>query len=203
MGKGRGNSSSITTNEAIRLDINALFKNDLFKEGMNIDSTFSWSSGANINIVTTCLNQSKKIKLKYTFNGKLKEYEVEIVEIPSNLGKGTIKYFICPISFVRCKSLYCCYNSDVFKSRTAYSNRIYYFIQTISKEYRTATNYNKVDKQIDHLLDTVKHRSYKGKSTKRYNYIKRLIEKRAYLYEKKNEELDRYLYKYLGLKHFT
>ena len=199
MGKGRGNSSAITTNEAVRLNVTSLVKNRLFVDGMSIESNISWSNGANINLVTSCQNHEKQVKLKYSYNGSLKEYVVKIEEIPSNLGKGSIKYFICPETGKKCKTLYCCYNSDVFKSRTAYSNRIYYFIQTISKEYRTASRFNKTDKQVDTLITSLRHKSYKGKPTKRYIHLQKLIKKRNYLEEKKQEEFDRYLHKYLGL----
>lgn len=202
MGKGRGNSSAITTNEAVRLNVTSLVKNRLFVDGISIDSNISWSNGANINLVTSCQNHEKQVKLKYSYNGSLKEYVVKIEEIPSNLGKGSIKYFICPETGKKCKTLYCCYSSDTFKSMAAYKDRIYYFIQTISKEYRTASRYNKVDKQTNRLIDTLRHKQYKGKPTKRYNYLNKLMEKRRALDEKKQEEFDRYLHKYLGLPYW-
>jgi hypothetical protein len=199
MGKGRGNSSAVTTNQALKLHVKDLLKSNLFIEGMSYESNVSWSGGANINIVTYCLNHDKEIKLKYAYKGILKEYKVKIIETPSNLGKGSIKYFVCPVTAVRCKTLFCCYDSDMFKSRVAYNQRIYYFIQTIAKEYRTASRYNKIDEVTNDLICKIKHKNYKGKPTRRYQYLKKLIDKRAYLNDKKNEEFDRYLHKYLGL----
>jgi hypothetical protein len=202
MGKGRGNGNSVTVGQAIKLEINKLKKDKFIQFGRKIVYTANWTCGASIQVTTIYTNSEKVVRLKYNYSNKLVEYDIQLNEVKSNLGKGVILYFICPQTFKRCKVLYCCYGSEIFKSRGAYKNRIYYFTQSISKAFLTGARYNKVDTKINEMLPVCKTRYYKGKETIRYQRLKKLINKRAYLDEKKNHELEQYLLKYLGLSNW-
>jgi len=99
---------------------------------------------------------------------------VQIVFVPSNLGKSEIMYFICPVSHKRCRILYKGYNSPVWKCREAYQNRIYYRGQLSSKKGKYNDRYWELEKQIDDLLTQRKTYTYKGKLTKRAERIESL-----------------------------
>lgn len=46
------------------------------------------------------------IHLEYKYNDKSINYKVCLVDIPSNLGKGVLWYFVCPKTGNRCRKLY-------------------------------------------------------------------------------------------------
>ncbi|MCK6618844.1 MAG: hypothetical protein L6Q51_14495 [Cyclobacteriaceae bacterium] len=43
------------------------------------------------------------IQFNYTCNGKEFEYRVTLISVPSNLGKGLLWFFCCPVTGKRCK----------------------------------------------------------------------------------------------------
>ena len=198
MGKGRGNGTSITVKEAVRLSINQMVKDKLIRYKATITYSTKWTSGASIQIKTVYNEIDKYITLSYFYNKKPIEYNIKLAEVKSNLGKGVILYFICPETARRCKILYCCYSSEIFKSRTAYRNRIYYYDQVISKAFLTPARHNRVDKIVNEMYQKRATKFYKGKDTKRHLRLLRLFKKRSYLEEKKDIELDQYLSKFLG-----
>ena len=114
----------------------------------------------------------KFITLDYTQNGESINYNVQIVSIPSNLGKGCILYFVCPSTGKHCRKLY--HNSKHFLHREAF-HYLYYEKQIQSKKNR----------QLHSILDRVylsdevyeeqykKHfkTHYNGKITKRFKKI--------------------------------
>jgi hypothetical protein len=188
MGKGRGNSSSITVKEAVRLNIDNLRKTNCIKFGTSTSFKTTWTTGASVSAKIDYTDERKVLTLKYHYKQKPVDHSIEIVEVKSNLGKGVNLYFVCPITGKKCKTIFCSYGSEIFKSRQAYVNRLYYITQISSKEQRAVTRYNLVDKQIDELYGLRKAKEYKGIVTKRHKRLIRLIDKRAYLDELKSEE---------------
>ena len=136
----------------------------------------SWSTAgevhSKIGIKCTFLEHRKFITLDYTQNGESINYSVNIVSIPSNLGKGEILYFVCPNTGKRCRKLYHC--SKYFLHREAF-RYLYYEKQIESKKIRSL--HSIFDKA--YLKDEVyeeqfkKHfkTHYNGKPTKRYQKI--------------------------------
>ena len=132
----------------------------------------SWSRNgeahSKIDIEVTFLEFEKYIVLKYTASGEQKKYKVKIIEVPSNLGKGYLHYFECPITHKLCRKLYL--DIGMFLHRTAFS--MIYEKQTESKKWRSLTAV--FDKAI--IPDAVYSERYKkyfkthynGKPTKRY-----------------------------------
>ena len=94
----------------------------------------SWSTAgevhSKISIKCTILEHRKFITLDYNQNGETINYNVNIVSIPSNLGKGEILYFVCPNTGKHCRKLY--HNSKYFLHREAF-NYLYYEKQIHSK----------------------------------------------------------------------
>ena len=119
--------------------------------------------------VEVCFNDSEKyLLLDYSSNGEPKKYKVQIMEVASNLGKGYLCYFICPVTLKLCRKLYL--HSGMFLHRTAFN--MMYQKQIESKKYRYLTKV--FDKAI--IPDEVYEERYKpyfkthynGKPTKRY-----------------------------------
>ncbi len=153
-------------------------KKGLFKEDSFFNGTVNFNNSSisvMLNYKTDSLKDSFML-LSYntTYRGETKsmDYMVRFTSIPSNLGKGNILYFVCPISKKRCKVLYMAYGSSYFKSLSAYKNRIYYDIQKSSKQdlYNAkywVLEYSTKRKQLNHKLSQ-KHAKcqYNGKPTK-------------------------------------
>jgi hypothetical protein len=180
---GRYSTGAITTGEALRLEINCLFKDGYIEKGCVVSASISWTSGANIIIRTDFTNPQPFITLNYTHTGRdgVKQsinYVVNIEGVPSNLGSGLNYYFVCPFTGKRAKILYSCYGSPYFKSRGAYKNRIYYRPQISSKLNYHNDRYWQLDKEIDKLQKQRRKEVYKGKKTRLTNRIERLKKQR-------------------------
>lgn len=136
----------------------------------------SWSTAgevhSKIGIKCTILEHRKFIALDYNQSGETIKYDVRIISIPSNLGKGEILYFVCPNTGKHCRKLY--HNSKYFLHREAF-NYLYYEKQIHSKKNRQL--HSILDKV--YLSDEVYEAQYKkhfkthynGKLTKRYQKI--------------------------------
>ncbi len=72
--------------------------------------TITWSQGegehkritGSISIEVNTVSESPYIELNYKTNDKPINYQVQLVSIPSNIGKGVVWYFLCPITGKRC-----------------------------------------------------------------------------------------------------
>lgn len=145
------------------------------KKGIH-SGVISWSSAgevtSRINIKCTILEHRKSITLDYNQNGEKINYNVNIVSIPSNLGKGEVLYFVCPNTGKHCRKLFHC--SKYFLHREAF-NYLYYEKQIQSKKNRQL--HSILDKV--YLSDEVYEEQYKkhfkthynGKPTKRYQKL--------------------------------
>lgn len=177
---GRNTTGSITTGQAMRIELKYLFKNGYLVKNGHVSGNLSWNNGSSISIKSAFTESQKNIILTYTVtdrnSGQKSNYEETIYfdSVPSNLGKGRIYYFVCPESGQRCKILYMCYGSHVFKARKAYHNRIYYELQVQSKQYYYNERYFQVEKMLNKLYSERKSYYYKGRPTKRLKKLKKL-----------------------------
>lgn len=136
----------------------------------------SWSiqgeTTSSINIKCNILEHKKYITLSYTQNGESITYDVQIISIPSNLGKGEVLYFICPITKKRCRKLYHYNKYFLHRENIKYLN---YEKQNVSKKTR---NFHAIFDRI-YLRDEILEAQYKkhfkthynGKPTKRYQKL--------------------------------
>lgn len=168
---GRMSTGAITTNEVRKVRMKHLQERGFFKEGLVGIGTIGWNSGGEISVTTNLVDmQNPFIELAYFTalqDGRKKEYRYKVYLdlIPSNLGKGFIYYFICPFSGVRCRDLYKCYSSEVWKARAAYKNRIYYSTQLESKKWRPL-RWMFTDNLLEELCSKKVKSHYQGKPTK-------------------------------------
>ncbi len=152
-------------------------KQGIFKQSKNMLLTLNNKVG-----IAVILNEDRKyLLIKYTITNNTTlektdyEYKVYIAERVSNLGIGKVYYFECPFTNRLCRVLYMAYGSRMFKSRFAYSQRIYYNLQTYSKQAYALNRSIKLKELFDTMKNSGIRTKYKGKETKTY---KRLIKLR-------------------------
>lgn len=117
------------------------------------------------------------LRFAYSYDGIVKDYRVTLSSVPSNLGKGEIYYFICPVNGSRCRKLYWCEESGLLQSRTAFKERLYYYYQ-LSSEYNYSNDrYWSVEMQLKELYSKVVKSHYRGHKTRLQLRIERLEEK--------------------------
>lgn len=203
---GRNSTGAITTKESPRIELSFLVKDGFIKKNCRTRGSLSWTNGSSILIESQYLEIDKWIRLVYTLtdrNGDEYNYDYKIYldTVPSNLGKGDILYFLCPISGKRCKILYRAYGYHKWKSRETYNSRIYYPIQVSSKLGIANDRYWQLKREIDNIYRK-KHLKleYDGKPTRKAKYLEKLEAKRNFW------DYARWQNKYLPLnfrKHFT
>ncbi len=193
---GRNSTGAVTTGAALRIELSYLLKAGIIKKGCKIQTDITWTSGAIIKIEANYHNQARyNIRLIYRTtdregNKTDHDYKIYLDEVLSNLGKGYVLYFLCPVSGDRCRVLYMCYGSDIFKARASYQNRIYYSCQVSSKYGYPNDRYHSLEKQIESLRKSKrKQLTYKGQPTRFALRLKRLKHEK----DKYNEISDYFL----------
>lgn len=84
-------------------------------------------------LLVNTLDDNMNIELEYIYNNRIIKYQIQLGLVPSNLGKGQIIFFICPVTSKRCSKLYL--HQGYFLSRFAISSH-YYQQQLLSKRAR-------------------------------------------------------------------
>jgi hypothetical protein len=205
---GRYSTGAQTVNAIQRLEISVLKKLgyfDFFKQNIYGYHTqqLSWSNGSVIGIETHHTKEGSFLVLNYTVTDNrtgektAMNYKVHIEFKPSNLGKGYVLYFICPVSFRRCRILYRAYGSTYFKAREAYQNRLYYQAQTSSKKYQIIDRFTNVRDKVDAIWESKRRKqtTFKGKPTKFSLKFEALKEKRWKLDEQAESFMIANIYK--------
>lgn len=170
---GRWSKGAVTTGEVLRIELSYLLQQGIIKKNCEILSGLSWTSGAQIRIETSYNTKAGSyIRLIYSSidrdgNKTDHDYKIQLDTVPSNIGKGDVIYFICPVSGNRCRILYMAYGSAIWKSRATYKNRIYYQCQASSKMSHSNDRYWKLEKELEKLHKSRrKQYAYRGKPTK-------------------------------------
>ena len=113
------------------------------------------------------------IELDYTHNGEHVKYQIPLVSLPSNLGKGNVLYFECPHTGKLCRKLYSV--GKYFLHREAFKGCIYY-VQTQSRQDRLYRFVRTPDNLHQQLHGKYFKRTYNGKPTKKYIRLMRKIQ---------------------------
>lgn len=183
---GRQSTGAITTREITRIELSYLLRQGFIKKGQVISGILSWNNGSKIGIESFYNNEERCLKLSYCFTSNETgeredfEYSIQLTTIPSNLGRGEIVYFLCPITGRRARILYKCYGSKIWKSKGAYRHRIYYASQQCSKYDLHNIRYWALEKEIERCIGRSKKKHYQGNETRLRNRIKLLEEKKNY-----------------------
>lgn len=164
----------------MRIELSYLLKAGFVRKGSQIFGSLKWNNGSTISFESNLTGQNSYIRLYYenksinTGEVTYHDYKIQITRIPSNLGIGKVLFLVCPVSGKRARILYKCYGSKIFKSRKAYSHRIYYDCQTASKTDYHNTRYWKIEKRLESLYQTTTKSHYRGKETRKQKRIREL-----------------------------
>lgn len=178
---GRYTTGAITTREAIRIELSYLIKMEMIKKGFKLSTSLGWTNGYSIKIETSYgIEQENYVRVIYSLtdregNKKNYDYKIRLVTVSSNLKKGEILYLLCPVTSKKCRILYRCYGSSIWKSRNAYQNRIYYKSQISTKADNWNDKYWNYEDEIIRLMTAYrKQYTYKGSPTRRALKLQKL-----------------------------
>lgn len=139
-----------------------------------------WKSGeitwSRIGVKTGCIgfttdmfSENPHLELKYLSNDIPVNYQVSIVSVPSNLGKGVVWYFLCPVTRKRCRKLYLV--GGKFLHREAFRG-CFYEKQTYSRNNRGLCKKFEIifgsDKAYEQIYGKYFKQQYAGKPTKKF-----------------------------------
>ena len=174
---GRYSTGATTVEVAQRIEMSYLIKRGYFscfsEQYGSHTQQLSWTDSSSIGVETVHKPNETYLRLYYTITDRTGEktemdYKVFIEYKPSNLGKGNVLYFRCPISNKRCRILYRAYGSQYFKAKEAYKFRLYYAAQKVSKTYLILDRKFAAEAKLEKLIRQKKRnqRTFKGKLTK-------------------------------------
>ena len=99
--------STMTTNSATRIELSYLLKNGYIQKDRIASAQLSWTDDSSIGFESCYTENDSYIRLKYTNTSyhddevTKHDYKIQLVTVPSNLGKGEVLYFVCSFSDTR------------------------------------------------------------------------------------------------------
>lgn len=117
-----------------------------------------------------------QIILTYLCNKEEVRQTIYLEQVPSNLGRGQVIYFVCPATGNRCRNLYRI--SCKFYSRLAYRGLVY-SCQLTSGVDRFNDRYWKLHRAIEKLTGKGYTPSYRGRKTATARRVEALDERRS------------------------
>lgn len=148
------------------------------------------------------IKNTETVFLKWeTVNGNLHnryKQEIKITSIPSNLGKGLIYYFVCPITNNKCRKVYLNLDAGMFMSYSGFKklgHKLSYPLQHYKGKERLILKAKiSRDKHEALLRETILNkyarRFYNNKQTKKYNRCLRYKRKENKYYRQVWEHLE-------------
>ncbi len=187
---GKPPTGAQTCESAITISLSSLIKSGFLIKGKNRSGTMAWGGKENPTHqikISSCWEPERYIRLKYSVKNshtdKVIKYDylIDLVTVPSNLGKGEVLYFVCPETGKRCRILYLAYGSHMWKSREAYDERLYYVSQISSKLSYANDRYWAYNRMVEKLEGTKHfHDTHKGKPTRKAIHLLYLKAKEYY-----------------------
>ena len=115
--------------DAIAVSITKLKEWGYLRQNNYQSGTLTWSRNGNttgsIDIRVNTRSNEPYIDLDYKYREKPIRYRLDLVSVPSNIGKGQVWYFLCPHTGKRCRKLYSI--GEMFLHREAYRGYMYEF----------------------------------------------------------------------------
>jgi hypothetical protein len=168
--------------EVKTISISFLSEQGYLKPNQWQSGTITWSCNGNktgsISIQVNTQSEPPYLLFDYKRNEALINYKVQLVSAPSNLGKGVVWYFVCPVAGKRCRKLYL--GDTYFYHRSAFKGCMYEK-QTQSKKSRyldkTLGEYFRSEQLVEQLYKKHFKKQYAGKPTKKYLKLTQQIQK--------------------------
>ena len=159
--------------DALQISISRLKEFGYIDIGLSKSGVLTWSrrgeKTGSISIQSCSNSDSPSVQLDYNFRDQPRKYKVQLVSVPSNLGRGETWYFLCPVTQKRCRILYSI--DGYFLHREAFKG-CYYESQTRSKKWREMEKIYgdafDLDRLYEKLYQKYFKKTYAGKPTKRY-----------------------------------
>jgi len=169
-------TNPILYNDALQISITKLKELGYLKKLQIKSGILNWSrNGSPAGSITISLNTiavQPYIELDYNFRNEPRNYKIKLVTTPSNLNKGEIYYFLCPITNKRSRKLYSI--GGYFLHREAFKGCMYES-QTMSHSDRQNKFIIENAFGIDFIYEEIhkKHfkKTYSGNYTKRYKKL--------------------------------
>ena len=121
-----------------------------------------------ISILVDTRSDAGYMELSYNYRDEPISYRIKLVTVPSNLGRGEVYYFLCPVVKKRCRKLYSTGKYYLHREAT----KGLYRIQTLSTNQRAEATYIQTVMQGDNSNGNIYSKHYKkyyaGEPTKRY-----------------------------------
>lgn len=170
---GRHSTYPTLYDECKRISISDLKRWEYLNPHQNKSGVITWSRNGNqtgrISISINTQSVNPYLELDYAWNDKPINYRIQLVSLPSNLGKGVVWFFICPHTGCRCRVLHLI--GGYFYHRTAF-NGCFYEKQTESHRHRRFEKRFGESFRIEKILSQNNRKKirqyYNGKPTKRY-----------------------------------
>ena len=166
---GRYSTVAITVGECSSLPISTFVK-VIKDKTFDLRGLITWESGASLGMTLRNMGERYYLELDYVVTVQGEKFSIKyglwIIGEPSNLGNGTVYFFICPFKKKFCRRLLMGYGSRYYKCREAYNHRIYYALQLSSRLDKHNDIYWRLERRLEKLY--VKHpkEHYRGKPTK-------------------------------------
>jgi len=182
---GRYSTGTLIAETATRISLTYLLKKKFIVQGKSTWGKMNWSNGCELNLLLNFADGEKYVLLMYDSmrNGEVVNHQckIQLVAVPSNLGKGEVLYFACPVTHTLCRVLYLSNTSLMFVSRRAFTSpRLLYRSQTSSKMNRGNERYWSNDGVLKELSKSRKETfAYNGKKTRYALRVERLLKKKA------------------------
>lgn len=184
MRKIRGCFYAETVRGSYKIDMRFMLKNGFIKRGHKVEGILEWTSLGSASFISHFSDDEKYLRLMYYVNEQKYDYRILIDEVPSNLGKGYVLYFLCPDSGRRSKVLFKAYGEHKFINRVHYEYkyglRIYYPTQKADKRWYYNDRYHALEGKVDSLQKELskKHRKthYRGRPTKEQRKLNKMRE---------------------------
>lgn len=156
--------------DVLKINISKIKKSGFLEA--NKSGNITWSrngeSFSSISIDSRITN-SNTILLSYSYNGESRVCKIQIVTVQSNLGKGEIPLFICPVTHKKSRILY--FINGYFVHREA-SKESMYESQTYSKnmreQFKLFENITGHEKAYEKIHSKYFKKFYNGKPTKSF-----------------------------------
>lgn len=206
---GRSTTTAQTVESACKLDLRIMLKDGSIQKNQFVSGTISWERGGTISFESKLYENEKYLRVMYITtdrqgNKTNYDYKIQLVSVPSNLGKGQVLYFRCPRTGKRARVLYSTYGNDLFLHREYYKDhygkRLFYNSQRAAKEWYNNTMYFNAKRRKENFetyLHTFKQwkRTYRGKETKHFKKLRLLEEKMMHYNIKRCQALRKIVYK--------
>lgn len=156
--------------EAKFITITILKKWGYLELGTSKRGVLTWRiNGTKTGSISIFVNHNNLVTVDYKCNETPYKYNIYLTSTPSNLGIGSIWYFICPFTHKRCRKLHLI--SERFMHRSNLPSGMY-STQVQSKSWRLMDkvygSYFKLDGLYQELHSKHFKTHYNGKPTKRY-----------------------------------